>query len=134
MLEDTTPNRNHSRLIAIARNVAAVIVTLAGVAVISFVRWPNAISDLAYVTVVASATSLVASLLGATNGSVWYVAWMIGLLVCDEINNWPEGDPELILGLALHGMCAAPMIPIGFLVSLLKSHSKHRWFENTHAG
>ena len=124
MQEDTTPKRNYSRLIAIARNIAALIVTLAGAAVIAFVCWPNNVDNVEYVAIVASTTGLVASLLGAVNGSVWYVVWLLGIMSFFGIRIWPETDPEWGIGLALHGMNAVPMIPIGILVSYLKKRLK----------
>jgi hypothetical protein len=134
MSEKLNPTRDHFLLIGLARNIAALIVTLGGAAFVMFVPWWwQGMCDLLNVSLCASAIGFIASILGRCNGAVWYIAWMLGLLVCDEINNWPGGDPELILGAGFHGMCAAPMIPIGYLINFLKQQSNKRWFQNTHA-
>jgi hypothetical protein len=133
MQEPLTATRNDFRLTGIAINAAVLIITLAGVALVMFVRRPDAINDFAYVAIVATVVGVFASLLGSVSGIVWYLVWMIGTLVCDEINNWPDGDPELALGLGIMGMCAAPMIPIGYLVSFLKNIWKDRRHANAGA-
>jgi hypothetical protein len=118
--------RNQLWLISIARNIAAFIVTLLGAATIMFVRWPNAINDVLYVTLVASLTGLIASIIGKANGFIWFIAWMAALMPFNVINNWPVGDPEWGLGLCIHSMFAFPIIPIGYLVRYIKIRLQSR--------
>jgi hypothetical protein len=122
MPERLTTMRNCLRPIAIARNAAALIVTLGGAAFVMFAPWWwQGMCDLLYVSLCAGVVGFAAAMLGRCNGVVWYGVWMLGLLVCDEINNAPDGDPELMLGAVLSGMAALPMIPLGVLANYLKN-------------
>jgi hypothetical protein len=115
--------RDCFRPISLARNVAATVVTVGGAAFVMFVpSWwtcENEWSRLVPFTIV---VGLIASVLGQCRGVIWFVVWMLSITVFDEINNWPDGDPELGLGLVLHGMAALPMIPLGIPANSLKNH------------
>jgi hypothetical protein len=124
-----------SQLIAGLRNLAALAVTLGGAAFIMLAPWRGWVKpsllwmgwdyDEWFALLFAASVGFVASVIGKYNGAVWYIPWLIGIGSSDQFTN-PQGDPEFCLGMAIWARLSFPMVPVGFLTSVMKKRFRAR--------